>query len=319
MVSLPILLSIATLFLLETTSLALGKPIALITGGTRGIGSGIARVLAEDGYDLLLTYNSDKEAADAFAKTLADDCAGNDGSELRVECAGGDISSCSTRDEIFKVLDSMTENDDRRLAVLVHNAGQYVGITSDNSDGIQAGKTLSFGDGSLVDEEGRTNFDTMHYYQRMYGEAFVDLCERSLLRMGSIQNGGGGSIVGISSPGVCAHYYGPDWSYSMPGSGKSLMEYSMRIYAAKVAERGINVNVIIPGVTKTLAWKRLAKKRGLDDESQMMEGIVERSVPLKKMTTPADIGNTVKFLCSESGKFLTGTVLPIDGGLHLKR
>eukprot|EP00957_Ditylum_brightwellii_P014064 1060590-Ditylum_brightwellii.AAC.1 len=66
------------------------------------------------------------------------------------------------------------------------------------------------------------------------------------------------------------------------------MEYSMRIYAANVAKRGIN-------------------------------GIVERIVTLKKMTTPTDIGNTVKFLCLESGMFLTGTVLPIDGGFHLKR
>jgi len=240
---------------------------------------------------------------------------------------GGDISLCSTRDKVFEALDSMTgdggggggdgDGGARRLAVVVHNAGQYVGITSDNSDGIEAsGKTLSFGDGSLVDEEGRTNFDTMHYYQRMYGEAFVDLCERSLLRMRSRENGGG-TIVGISSPGVCAHYYQPDWSYSMPGSGKSLMEYSMRIYAARVADRGINVNVIIPGVTKTTAWTKVAQKMGMDDERKMMEGIVERRVPLNRMTTPRDIGNTVKFLCSDSGKFLTGTVVPMDGGLHL--
>ena len=104
----------------------------------------------------------------------------------------------------------------------------------------------------------------------------------------------------------------------MPGSGKSLMEYSMRIYAAKVADRGINVNIIIPGVTKTKVWSRLAKKRGLDDDSQMMEALVESRVPLKRMTTPRDIGNSVKFLCSDSGKFLTGTVVPMDGGLHLK-
>jgi len=45
----------------------------------------------------------------------------------------------------------------------------------------------------------------MHYYQRMYGEAFVDLCERFLFRMNGSESGGG-TIVGISSPGVCAHY-----------------------------------------------------------------------------------------------------------------
>jgi NAD(P)-dependent dehydrogenase (short-subunit alcohol dehydrogenase family) len=83
------------------------KPIALITGGTCGIGSGITKVLAEEGYDLLSTYNSDKASADEFAKHLVDRI----GSELRVNCVGGDISQCSTRDEIFKELDSMTADN----------------------------------------------------------------------------------------------------------------------------------------------------------------------------------------------------------------
>lgn len=295
------------------------KPIAVVTGGTRGIGSGISTALAEDGYDLLLTYNSDKVAADEFATYLSDTF----GEDLKVKCVGGDISLPATRDEIFKALDSMTEGNDGnecgagRLEVLVHNAGQYVGITSDNAEGIKSGeKFLSFGDGSLLDEDGRTNFDTMRYYQKMYGEAFIDLCERSLVRMGSTADGGGGTIVGISSPGVTPFYYGPAATYSMPGSGKTVMEYSMRIYASKVAERGINVNVIVPGVTKSEAWNKLAKKRGMEAD-QMAEGIVQSRVPMKKMIYPKDIGNMVKFLCSESGKFVTGTVIPIDGGLHM--
>jgi len=296
--------------------LAGARPIAIITGGTRGIGSGISQVLAENGYDLLLTFNSNKEAADEFANTLTVTIGG----ELTVKCVGGDISLSSTRDDIFKALDSMTEGNgddecESRLAVLVHNAGQYVGITSDNSDGIEA-RSLAFGDGSLLDEDGRPNFDTMHYYQKMYGDAFVDLCERSLARMGNIQDGGGGSIVGISSPGVTPYHYNPNKSYSMPGSGKTIMEYSMRLYAAMVAERGINVNVIVPGVTKSDAWDRMAKRMGAKANT-IAEGLVEKRVPMRKMIYPKDIGNVVQFLCSETGKFVTGTVLPVDGGLHL--
>jgi len=280
------------------------RPVALVTGGTRGIGAGIAETLAEK-YDLLLTFNTDESTATEFSKSLVERGCEN------VQCVGGDITLPLTRDKIFERLDSMNGE----LQILVHCAGQYVGITSDNVEGIDDAP-LSFGDGSLLDD-GKTNFKTMHYYQRMYGEAFIDLCERSLLRMGDKDVGG--SIVGISSPGVTAHYYGPDSSYSMPGSGKCLMEYSMRIYAVKVAERNINVNVIVPGVTPTQAWNRLAKKRGLPDESKMLEGIVERLVPMKQPTMPSDIGNTVAFLSSKSGRFITGTVLPVDGGLHLKR
>jgi NAD(P)-dependent dehydrogenase (short-subunit alcohol dehydrogenase family) len=145
----------------------------------------------------------------------------------------------------------------------------------------------------------------------MYGEAFVDLCERSLLRMSE-----GGSLVGVSSPGVTAHYYGAGPSYSMPGSGKCLMEYSMRIYALQAAARGINVNVIVPGITITDAWSNLFKKRGKEVD---MHEMVKGRVPMQKAIFPRDIGNVVAFLSSDAGKFVTGTVLPIDGGLHLKR
>ena len=103
----------------------------------------------------------------------------------------------------------------------------------------------------------------------------------------------------------------------MPGSGKCLMEYSMRIYALQAATRNINCNVIVPGVTRTEAWTKLAQKRGLTDEHEMMDGMVNKIVPMKKSLAPRDIGNVVAFLCSDAGRFITGTVLPVDGGMHL--
>ena len=60
---------------------------------------------------------------------------------------------------------------------MVHNAGQYVGITSDNADGLTAGM-LGFGDGSMLSADGgSTNLATMRYYQRLYGDAYIDLME----------------------------------------------------------------------------------------------------------------------------------------------
>jgi NAD(P)-dependent dehydrogenase (short-subunit alcohol dehydrogenase family) len=202
----------------------------------------------------------------------------------------------------------------RPLKVMVHNAGQYVGVTSSNADGLTGDKTQIFGDGSLLNDDGSTNFDTMHYYQRMYGEAFIDLCERSLARMKE----NSGSLIGISSPGVNPALYAAAELYCMPGTGKSLMEYSMRIYAKKAAERRINVNIIVPGVVKTGAWTKLAEKRGLHDADELIEGFL-KTVPMNRALVPRDIGDVVAFLCSEGGKFITGVILPVDGGIHLRR
>ena len=85
----------------------------------------------------------------------------------------------------------------------------------------------------------------MHYYQRMYGDAFVDLCEQGLARFKD-----GGSLVGISSPG-CTLQYKANLGYDMPGSGKCVMEYTMRLFAVRAATKNVNVNVVIPGVTVT--------------------------------------------------------------------
>jgi len=289
------------------------KRIALVTGGTRGIGSGISEVLAESGYDLLLSYNTNKEAAEAFAKSILDK---HGNSCQRVECVGGDISLEQTRNDIFSRLDAMTSSDKEScLAIMVHNAGQYVGITADNSEGIEAPEGFQmFGDGSLLDEDdGSTNMRTLNYYHKMYGEAFIDLCERSLVRMKD-----GGSLIGISSPGMATHLYGPDPSYSMPGSGKCLMEYSMRIYALKAAERNINANIIVPGFTATSSWTKLARSRGMTDEKPMIERLVNNYCPQKKAMSPRDIGNVVAFLSSDAGSAITGITVPVDGGVHLK-
>merc|ERR1712070_991272 len=123
---------------------------------------------------------------------------------------------------------------------------------------------------------GGIDLSTMKYYQRMYGDAFIDLCERGLARMVS---GNGGSLIGISSPG-CTPQYRASFGYDLPGSGKTVMEYAMRIYAVKAATKGVNCNVVIPGVTTSDAWSKLAEVRGMERDN-MLAGIVESAVPLQ--------------------------------------
>jgi NAD(P)-dependent dehydrogenase (short-subunit alcohol dehydrogenase family) len=319
--------------------------LAIITGGTRGIGRGISEVLASSNeYDgLLLTYNTNQEAAESFRQFLLEKKSGNDdesgsssnSSSLKlkkVELIAGDLTTIEARNKIFKCVDEEFGTD-YDLATVVHNAGQYVGVTSDNAGGIEAG-TKKFGDGSLLKEQddGTSILDTtyMDYYQKLYGTAFIDICERSMARMKKAyeknkEADGGedsnlkyrGSIIGISSPG-CNASFKVTPGYDMPGSGKCLMEFSIRLYALEAAKYGINCNVIIPGFTKSDAWGKIAEKRGMTKEAFLNHIARSGKIPMQEVIDATDIGDTVKFLAGNGGgRFMTGLSLRVDAGLHL--
>lgn len=313
------------------------KRVAIVTGGCRGIGKGISERLASTGdyAGLLLTYNTDQKSALAVKNEYLQKYPALE----RIEIVGGDLSRETTRDDLFRTLDSAFLDDDTccwALVTVVHNAGQYVGVTAENSEGIKAGQ-LQFGDGSLLqsdDQVGKkVNLDTMRYYQRLYGDAWVDICERSLERMRRSADGSGrfrGSLIGLSAPG-CNLMMRPGGDYSMPGSGKSLMEYSMRIFALNAAPMGVNCNVIVPGITKSEAWERLVrhgndsggKQEGGEKKKSWKSGLEDyaQRVPMKEVIDPKDIGDAVVFLSSRTGggRFVTGQALVVDGGFTMKR
>ena len=146
-------------------------------GRHAGVGLGISQALAENDFDLLLTYNSDSAAAEKAVLELK-----NQFPICAIETVGGDVSLPETRAKaIFDKFDSAYAKT-HCLGAVVHNAGQYVGVSSTNAAGIKAtGPPPGFGDGSLLIKDGG-DFTQMHYYQKMYGDAFVDLCERGLAR-----------------------------------------------------------------------------------------------------------------------------------------
>lgn len=186
---------------------------------------------------MILTYNTNKEAAESFRQSLFDKIQSesengeeNEGGVVclkKVELVGGDLTTVEARNKIFQCADE--EFRDYDLAKVVHNAGQYVGTTSENADDIESGK-LNFGDESLLkdEEDGLTVLDTtqMNYYQKLCGTALIDICERSSSRMKNTyekanENGEKhrGLIIGISSPGCDANFK-TESGYDMPGSGK---------------------------------------------------------------------------------------------------
>ena len=76
------------------------KRVALVTGGTRGIGSGIAEHLASAGYDLILGYNTNKAAAESTKTSLQTKHG------VKVAVVGGDVAEQTTINNMFKSLET---------------------------------------------------------------------------------------------------------------------------------------------------------------------------------------------------------------------
>lgn len=116
--------------------------------------------------------------------------------------------------------------------------------------------------------------------------------------------GHGGSIINISS--MAAQYGMPKViAYS---ASKTAIEGMTRAMAVELAQYGVRVNCIAPGFIET---KMTAK--ALDSDPDRKARVFART-PMGRMGLPDDIADAVYFFASEESKFVTGTVLPVDGG-----
>jgi len=83
-----------------------------------------------------------------------------------------------------------------------------------------------------------------------------------------------------------------------------------RSLAIAYADDGIRVNAIAPG------WVRTALTQALQDDADRSTAIVGRT-PMKRWAEPGDITGTALFLASPAAAFVTGTLVPVDGGYHV--
>lgn len=121
----------------------------------------------------------------------------------------------------------------------------------------------------------------------------------------------GGRIIAVTyAPGGRT---GSWRSWAAMGPAKAAMESLLRYLAWEFAERGITVNAVSPGATDDSVFSTLP--------SAVLEMLrawaADGWVPMRRLTTPADVGNAVALLCSEQAGFITGQTLAVDGGASL--
>ena len=113
-----------------------------------------------------------------------------------------------------------------------------------------------------------------------------------------------GSIINISS---MASQYGLPKVIAYSAS-KAAIEGMTRAMASELSPKGIRINCIAPGFIETAM-----SAKALNDDPERMNKAIGRT-PLGFMGQPADIGEAALFLASDNAKYITGVVLPVDGG-----
>jgi 3-oxoacyl-[acyl-carrier protein] reductase len=251
---------------------------ALVTGGTRGIGLGIARALARDGWALALGgVRPDEEVAEVVEELR--------GNGHAVAYLRGDVASPEDR---ARILATVRE----RFGVvnaLVNNAGRAPRVRAD----LLAASEDSF------EELLRANLQGPYFLTQAIAR---DQVERRLA-----DSSFEARIVFVTS--VSAEMASPNrGEYCVSKAGLAM---AARLFAVRLAEDGIPVYEVRPGI---IATDMTAPVRDI-----YQRRIADGLVPERRWGEPDDVGRVVAALLRGDAPYATGTVVHVDGGLSIPR
>lgn len=272
---------------------ALAGKVAIVTGGARGIGAGIARCLARDGASVAI-FDLDGEAAVGTAQDLG-------ASAMGMAC------DVAVEDEVREAFAAVVAKYGG-LDILANNAGAGRGpIDLSAMPARPAGGRVEDMAPESWDEQLSQNLKTTY------------LCTKWALP--HLRARGGGSIVNIASiAGIT-----PSPTLPAYAAAKAGVISLTRSTALEHAPANIRANAILPGFLWTRAWEGMATGMKMmvpafaDREPRdIFLEIVKTGVPLQREQTPEDIGNLAAFLCSEGAQNITGQAISVDGGITLR-
>jgi NAD(P)-dependent dehydrogenase (short-subunit alcohol dehydrogenase family) len=259
------------------------KKTVIVTGSTRGIGLGIAKKLAEEGYNVVMTSRGSKEKYTAAIKEV---------SALGAEVlyVQADISDHDDREKIV----SETVKRFGRIDALVNNAGvapkerrDLLEMTEESFDYVVGTNTR----GNM--------FLTQAVAKQMIRQDFLSEEYRKANNKGAIVN------VSSCSAEVSSISRG---EYCISKAGVSMLT---TLYADRLAPEGITVNEVRPGVIETDMTSVVHEK---------YDRLIEDGLfPIARWGYPLDVANAVALFLSDGVRYTTGNHIDVDGGFHIKR
>ena len=233
----------------------MSQPIALITGGNRGIGLAIAEELKASGVQAIVTYRSGNPPEGLTGVKM-------------------DVTSSESVDAAFAEIEVKYGIPE----IIVANAG----ITRDTL-------VMRMSDEDFIDVID-ANLTGAFRVARRATRGLLKLKRGRLIFVGSV-------VGSVGSAGQV--------NYSASKSGLVGMA---RSFARELGSRGITANVVAPGFVETDMTADLEEKRRLE---------IVASVPLGRFCSAQEIASVVGFIASEKASYITGALIPVDGGLGM--
>jgi 3-oxoacyl-[acyl-carrier protein] reductase len=252
---------------------------AIVTGASRGIGAAVARMLAAEGVNLVVSARG-QAGLDGIVEEL------RRSSEQRSRIAGvaGDVCDALTTAALVAEAERSGGPD-----IVVNNAGSDAGHLP-------------------IDRLGDSDWEDAY---RINVVSAVRLATASLPHMRAQR---WGRIVNVSSytarvpEPFCAPY----------AAAKAALVNLTRNLSRSYAAEGVLANCVMPGLTETEGvvdgFANVASATGRSRD-ELVARMVERApIDLGRMGTPDEVAAAVVFLCSEGASWITGVALPVDGG-----
>jgi NAD(P)-dependent dehydrogenase (short-subunit alcohol dehydrogenase family) len=261
-------------------SMSQSRGVAVVTGGSRGIGRGIAVALAGAGMDVVINYAGNKAAAEECQALCQQ--AGPGG---RYEICQGDIGSSDDRARLV----DFVRGAFGRIDLLVNNAGVAPTVRADMLEADEA----SFD--RLID----INLKGPYFLTQRVARWMIDL-------RASLPASYAPKIVTITS--ISAYTASVNrGDYCLSKAGLAMLT---KLFAVRLADHGIGVYEIRPGVIQTDMTAGVTAKY----DKLIGEGLT----PIRRWGLPDDVGKAVAAVALGHFPFSTGEVINVDGGFHLK-
>ncbi|WP_409465506.1 SDR family NAD(P)-dependent oxidoreductase [Amycolatopsis sp. GA6-003] len=254
-----------------------GKPVALVTGATRGIGLAVAEGLAKDGFRLFLC-----------ARTGGD----VDRTVRELSAAGADVAGAACDVTSSAAVDAVTREAVERFGrvdVLVNNAGRSGG-----------GPTAQLTDDLWTDVLA-TNLNSVFF-----------ACRAALTTGGMLERGSGRIVNIASTGGKQGVVLGAPYSASKHG----VVGFTKAL-GLELAKTGITVNAVCPGYVETpMAQEVRANYARIWEttEDDVLSRFTAK-IPLGRYTTPDEVAGLVRYLTTEAAAPITAQAINVCGGL----